>query len=433
MNSHPHILILGGNSAQIHQISPLLPANFSTTFLAAEHQFIANDFSIIPQLILVIQENRDSKTLDSLKNYRAIYRDVPILFIAKNPDKKGIIEAFRLGASDYLLFPVEPEEFLEVLNKYAPEVVVSQVNKQVEQSSKKEEQRTKVSPSFIKSYDELVTFSGEPKPVDSDLSVCFFGKFAIWAKDKMLELLPGEKNNALLAYLLYLKDSTIHRERLMSRFWGSNSPSSARNSLNVAMHNLRRHLHSIFPYKNFFQYNNDKYSINPCLEIVTDTDGFKAHWQKGRMLELQHGLKQAVPVYQKASSFYKGDFLKDIHYDEWCEQERENLLETYLFILDKLGFYYLKNGAFEAAIENFRKMIEKDACLEDVHRKLIFSYYKLGLRDIAIRQYYRCMEILKKELKVEPSHSTKALFNIIIAEKVSALKDWEGQNLKLLV
>ena len=62
-------------------------------------------------------------------------------------------------------------------------------------------------------------------------------------------------------------------------------------------------------------------------------------------------------------------------------------------------------------------MLEKDPCLENVHRKLILCYYKLGLRDKAIKQYYRCAKALKDELNIEPSTPTKELFDTIRNEK----------------
>ena len=65
----------------------------------------------------------------------------------------------------------------------------------------------------------------------------------------------------------------------------------------------------------------------------------------------------------------------------------------------------------------FRMMLEKDDCLENVHRKLILCYYRLGRRDKAIRQYYKCSEALRKELNIEPSQSTKELFLLINEEK----------------
>lgn len=65
----------------------------------------------------------------------------------------------------------------------------------------------------------------------------------------------------------------------------------------------------------------------------------------------------------------------------------------------------------------FRMMLEKDDCLENIHRKLILCYYQLGRRDLAIRQYHKCVEALQKELNIEPSLSTKELFQLILLEK----------------
>jgi DNA-binding SARP family transcriptional activator len=54
-------------------------------------------------------------------------------------------------------------------------------------------------------------------------------------------------------------------------------------------------------------------------------------------------------------------------------------------------------------------MLEKDECQESVHRRLMLCYLKLGLRDRALRQYARCVEVMRRELNVEPTAETKRL------------------------
>jgi len=250
-----------------------------------------------------------------------------------------------------------------------------------------------------------------------DLFVRFFGKFSIFRRGRPQDPLSGDKANALLGFLLYHHKAPIHREKLLSRFWGYHNPSSARNSLNVAIHHLRRYLKKIFPDTDFLQYREERYSIEPPTPIITDVDLFHQYWQEGRSLENEYGLEEAVPSYQKAASYYRGDFLEGIHYDEWCETERDNLQENYLLILDRLGTCFFQKEAYSFAVKVYREMLAKDACMEEAQRKLILSYYRLGFRDKAIKQYYKCVKVLKNELKIEPSATTKELFQLINREK----------------
>jgi DNA-binding SARP family transcriptional activator len=58
-------------------------------------------------------------------------------------------------------------------------------------------------------------------------------------------------------------------------------------------------------------------------------------------------------------------------------------------------------------------MLEKDQCLEEVHRRLMECYANQGVTDKAIRQYELCKKILRRELDTQPSESTELLFREI--------------------
>lgn len=438
MNTHK-ILVLGKTSEFTNFVVRLVPNDYKTVLYQAEH--LSTVVHTNPQLILIVGDSLDYAYSSCIAQLRKSFPNIPILYISKNHNTSAIIEAFRQGITDCLLFPFEEEAFLQILERYSPkkeEVNYPTPLRRIGNRLKKVfGLKTKfyqpklaiqeVEYAYELNNNHFPIFPESDTAYSPDLEVHFFGKFVLESNGKILELLPRKKINALLAYLLYRKNTPIHRENLLSRFWGETSPSSARNSLNQAMHHLRRHINGIFPDTVFFQYQNEKYTINPAIEIQTDTEKFKANWQKGRFIERKFGLEKAIPSYQKASSFYRGDFLKDMRQSEWCDLERTNLLETYLFLLDRLGKYHLRKQDFSTAIKTFKIMEAKDSCLEDVHRKLILCYYRLGQRDRAIKQYNKCAHILNKELKINPSHSTRELFHLISNEKEVALRDWIRQ------
>ena len=199
----------------------------------------------------------------------------------------------------------------------------------------------------------------------------------------------------------------------MELFWGDVAPSSARNSLNVAISSIRKDLETLLEGRNTIIYENECYSINPELAILTDVEQFNYFWDKGKVIESTQGLEHALGAYNKALSLYRNDFLQHMLYEEWCEGERDTLKETYLFILNRLSVYYFANKQYDACINIGKKMLQKDNWLEDVHRKLIECYHALGLNDLAIRQYRKCEDTLKKELDVQPSNQTLELLKKI--------------------
>jgi len=130
-------------------------------------------------------------------------------------------------------------------------------------------------------------------------------------------------------------------------------------------------------------------------------------------IEREKGLEMAVNQYELAAALYKGDFMEDALYSNWTDLERENLKEIYLVILNKLSHYYSSNGKPDIAINLCNTILEKDNCREDVHRRLMKIYFRIGQRDKALKQFSRCTEILKSELEVEPMTTTISLYEQI--------------------
>ena len=126
-----------------------------------------------------------------------------------------------------------------------------------------------------------------------------------------------------------------------------------------------------------------------------------------------NGKKELNKQYELAATLYKGDFMEDALYSNWTDLERENLKEIYLVILNKLSQYYSSDGKPDIAINLCHLILEKDNCREDVHRRLMKSYFRIGQRDKALKQFNKCTEILKSELEVEPMTTTVGLYEQI--------------------
>jgi DNA-binding SARP family transcriptional activator len=58
-----------------------------------------------------------------------------------------------------------------------------------------------------------------------------------------------------------------------------------------------------------------------------------------------------------------------------------------------------------------QKILAKDDCREDAHRRLMRCYGWQGQRHLALRQYHLCMEALARVLDVSPMGETVALYH----------------------
>lgn len=495
VNNPPRkVAVFGGELEEVERILELIPAGYEIERAPAARPAGKTSGQERPALAIVLRGNSPPGDWRALRKAVEKCGGAPALAVAPRPSCREVIEAFRAGASDFLVYPPPEEEFRAVFyrlvekggqregvnsgpdffkeaggadstsnddfydghenNDYGcgegrgsecpyNDIALNEFSRSVS-ALLPIQRRVRLGGWFgrlkkwlwhapARTLDPGAALYSQPEPEyeslaskaegipslvtingsQPGLSVSLFGPMAIFLNGRLLKRLPGKKVNALLAFFLHNHHKPVHREILMEKFWGNHSPSSARNSLNVAIYSIRKHLQKALPDTDVLLYDNDYYQLNPGLHIVTDVERFLAYWKRGRNLEASRGLPFAVEPYQEAVQLYAGDFLSGLHYEEWCESERDNLKETFLFILERLCTFAYQQADYMAVAGICARMLQKDPCLEEIHRKLIVAFYRLGQRDKAVRQYYKCIDVLRRELDVGPSPQTQALFGRI--------------------
>jgi DNA-binding SARP family transcriptional activator len=88
---------------------------------------------------------------------------------------------------------------------------------------------------------------------------------------------------------------------------------------------------------------------------------------------------------------------------------RRYLRETHLIVLSDLADCEAALGDPSAAIALFRQALLIEPEREDVHRRLMVAYARVGQRAQALRQFDLCAEALRRRLRAEPSPETVAL------------------------
>jgi DNA-binding SARP family transcriptional activator len=115
---------------------------------------------------------------------------------------------------------------------------------------------------------------------------------------------------------------------------------------------------------------------------------------------------------EEALALYRGDLLEG-YYDDWCLAERERLQLLLLQVLKRLQRHCRLCGAFETATSYGRRLLALDSLQEDVHRELMRCYVASGQRPLALEQFQRCRETLRRELQIEPMPETWRLYRRI--------------------
>src|SRR5690606_31808811 len=119
---------------------------------------------------------------------------------------------------------------------------------------------------------------------------------------------------------------------------------------------------------------------------------------------------QDVRSLETAVALYRGDLLPEDTYEEWTEQEREELRSAYVYVLFSLARFHQENGNHAASIAAMQALLRTDPVNEEAHRFLIAEYAHSGSKHRALRQYQVLTDALKEELAVEPSEETRLLY-----------------------
>jgi DNA-binding SARP family transcriptional activator len=397
-------------------------------------QAITKEFlSPEPSLAIICDASKEEQGIARMEEIKIYFPSLTLFLIVEDPSKAYLMAALRFKVSNFLTLPIKNAELrrsiLQVANSNrqwnilektrhwlcsfykrlsSTNVAVTEIVLKHEESKKQEDWDTE--PHL---YLHFPKTNPEERSHTYDMSVQFFGNLNIDVREKPIPRITGEKNTTIMAYLLFHHHRPTHREILMEQFWSDFTPSSAKNSLNVAICSLRKNLSKTFPGQEVIVYDQQSYGINPELKIITDTEKFIYCWKKGNTIESSQGLAPALGIYNSAVSYYKAEFLANLRFENWCEYERDNLKEIYLYILNKLGIHFFSQKQYDACINIGKKMLKEDICLEEVHRKMMKSYYLLGQTDLAHMQYFRCKKALQEELSLNPSEQTVELFNKI--------------------
>jgi DNA-binding SARP family transcriptional activator len=239
-----------------------------------------------------------------------------------------------------------------------------------------------------------------------------FGPFEVFRAEDRIPLRRAGKGHAILKYLAAGRGQVVLRDVLLDSLWPETEPLVANNRLKVAMHHLRQ----AFAFRDdahesgeIVIFQNGGYRLNPELDIWSDVEAFEAHWQAGMLLERTGRLAEAVHFYMQAEALYRGDFLEEDRLEEWTLVRREALKDTFLTILDKLSRFWFKTNHVERAIEGWKKILTKDPWREDAYRHLMICFVSRGQRALALHWYDVCVQVVHRQLGLEPEPETQRL------------------------
>jgi DNA-binding SARP family transcriptional activator len=242
------------------------------------------------------------------------------------------------------------------------------------------------------------------------------GTFRLYVQEQPINNWASRKGRNILKYLLLHRQHPVSKDILMDTLWPDADPSDTSRNLHQAVYSLRQTLRQERPDLQLVLYDKDRYLLHPEVSIWLDFEEFEEHFQAGQRLLMAGQQTEAMAEYSIAETLYQGDFLEEDLYEDWPTSRREYLRNLYLSIANYLGDNYLQQGGYTAAIALCQKILAKDNCNEEAHRRLMECYVAQGQRHLAVRQYQVCVQALKEELDLTPAEETIALYQRIITK-----------------
>ncbi|MEZ4870049.1 MAG: tetratricopeptide repeat protein [Caldilineaceae bacterium] len=227
------------------------------------------------------------------------------------------------------------------------------------------------------------------------LEVRLLGQFALQLDGAPVEL-NARPAQSLLAYLL-LNPVAHRRERLAGLLWPDSSEANARRNLRQALWQLRRALED--------QADTLLLVDEITLAFNTDSDYWLDAATVARPLDDAVTADELIQIV----SVYSGELLPGF-YDEWVQLERERLQAHYERAFNLLLARLVAAQRWTDVLQWGERWIALGYTPEPAYRALMLAHAGLGDMASVADLYRRCVDALERDLGVEPSAQTHALY-----------------------
>jgi DNA-binding SARP family transcriptional activator len=219
------------------------------------------------------------------------------------------------------------------------------------------------------------------------------GAVSVSLDGEPLEGFASPRLQRLVAHLTVVPDVAVSRSQLAFALWPDSAEGQARTNLRKLLHELRQAL--------------------PDADRYVDMSGQTIRWRLDAPADVDVvAFTQAIEHddHAAAARAYRGDLLPGC-YDDWTLSERDRLHAQAIEALRRLATDATKSGDDLSALEYAQQLLRLDPLCEEAYRWSMHAHARRGDRAEALRAYHRCVEVLERELAVEPDPATRELYS----------------------
>jgi len=242
------------------------------------------------------------------------------------------------------------------------------------------------------------------------LHIQLFGTFHLAYEQEPIVNLSTGKVQSLLVYLVLHPEVPQSRQTLSYLFWPESSESQARTNLRQTLHQLKQRFPNA---EEFIRIEAKTLQWNEQAAMSLDVAEFQAQLKTASIAEQRNNPSTQIQCLQQAVDVYRGVLCPGC-YEDWIVQERDRFHQEIIGALEKLISLLDARQDYDAAIRYGQKLLAIDPLHESAYRSLMKAYAAKGDRSSAVQTYEQCCAVLRDELGVEPSPSTRDAYHHLL-------------------
>jgi DNA-binding SARP family transcriptional activator len=242
------------------------------------------------------------------------------------------------------------------------------------------------------------------------------GRVALEASEQLIgpDQFPGQQGRVAFAYLTVERGRPVTRAELAEVLWPARLPPAWESALSAIVSKLRS-----LVAKPELGGASELMSARGCYELRLPASAWvdleaaadaihdaEAALRKGNP-RLAYG-PSAVAHHIARRPFLPGE------QGAWIEARRDKLRDILLRAIEARTEVYLWNAEHSLALQTAKDLIALEPLRESGHRLVMRTHAALGNTAEALQAYERCRKLIARELGVDPSPQTKAVYESVL-------------------
>ncbi|HUG65634.1 MAG TPA: BTAD domain-containing putative transcriptional regulator [Gaiellaceae bacterium] len=218
--------------------------------------------------------------------------------------------------------------------------------------------------------------------------------------------LGAPRQRVLLALLALNANRVVPRDRIIDVLWGEQPPRTARNALQVAVHELRKALGA-----DRVETRGTGYRLALAAGEL-DLDRFTHLLERAE----REDPARAANTLREALSLHRGFALSDLPESAFVAVERERIEELRLVALERRIDTDLAVARHYELVPELESLVAEHPFRERIRGQLMLALYRSGRQADALQAFRDARGALVEELGVEPSHELQELHAAILRQ-----------------